>query len=185
MSRLRLQRHSDTSCDHIHSVAAFARREGNQLWLQFRAIGDTDGIIWPSGRSDKHGWERKDGLWQHSCFEFFAAVQDEPRYFETNFATSNQWAAYDFIGYRSGMRTADDVEMVAAIPTVRKNRTELSARLIIPPAFVEKDWQANLTAILEAKDGTKSYWALAHAPGPPDFHNRDCFTLSLPAPEQP
>ena len=42
-----------------------------------------------------------------------------------------------------------------------------------------------LTAVIEAKDGTKSYWALAHAPGPPDFHNPDCFIATLPAPEHP
>jgi hypothetical protein len=40
-----------------------------------------------------------------------------------------------------------------------------------------------LTAVVEEVDGTKSYWALAHAPGPPDFHNADCFTARLPAPE--
>ena len=39
-----------------------------------------------------------------------------------------------------------------------------------------------LSAVIEAMDGTKSYWALAHAPGPPDFHNRDCFTARLAAP---
>ena len=30
-------------------------------------------------------------------------------------------------------------------------------------------WQLGLSAILEEHDGTKSYWALAHAPGKPDF----------------
>lgn len=39
-----------------------------------------------------------------------------------------------------------------------------------------------LSAVIEERDGTKSYWALAHAPGSPDFHNRDCFIATLPAP---
>ena len=44
------------------------------------------------------------------------------------------------------------------------------------------DWHVGISAVIEARDGTKSYWALAHAPGPPDFHNPDCFIATLPAP---
>lgn len=46
-------------------------------------------------------------------------------------------------------------------------------------------WHLNISAVIEEADGTKSYWALAHAPGPPDFHNRDCFIATLPAPDGP
>jgi hypothetical protein len=35
--------------------------------------------------------------------------------------------------------------------------------------------------VIEAIDGTLSYWALAHAPGSPDFHHLDCFALELAA----
>ena len=37
-----------------------------------------------------------------------------------------------------------------------------------------------VSAVIEEVDGTKSYWALAHAPGPPDFHNPACFAHHLP-----
>jgi len=40
-----------------------------------------------------------------------------------------------------------------------------------------------LSAVLEDRDGGFSYWALVHPPGKPDFHHRDCFALTLPAPE--
>jgi hypothetical protein len=34
--------------------------------------------------------------------------------------------------------------------------------------------------VLEEKDGTKSYWALAHPnPDKPDFHLADCLTAKL------
>jgi hypothetical protein len=36
-----------------------------------------------------------------------------------------------------------------------------------------------LAAILEDLDGSLSYWALAHAPGRPDFHRRESFVLQL------
>jgi hypothetical protein len=42
-------------------------------------------------------------------------------------------------------------------------------------------WALGLSAILEEKGGTKSYWALAHPSGDkPDFHAPDCFAASLP-----
>jgi hypothetical protein len=45
--------------------------------------------------------------------------------------------------------------------------------------------QINLCAVIEEIDGTKSYWALAHPPGKPDFHHPDCFALTLPAFDRP
>jgi hypothetical protein len=35
--------------------------------------------------------------------------------------------------------------------------------------------------VIEETNGRKSYWALAHPPGKPDFHHSDCFALGLPA----
>ncbi len=46
----------------------------------------------------------------------------------------------------------------------------------------EKDWKLALSAVIEETDGTKSYWALRHPPGAPDFHHPDCFALTLEAP---
>lgn len=39
-----------------------------------------------------------------------------------------------------------------------------------------------ISAVIEETDGTKSYWALAHAEGKPDFHHGACFAATLPAP---
>jgi hypothetical protein len=43
-------------------------------------------------------------------------------------------------------------------------------------------WELGLSAVIEETDGHKSYWALRHPPGKPDFHHPDCFALELPAP---
>lgn len=40
-----------------------------------------------------------------------------------------------------------------------------------------------LSAVIEETDGTKSYWAIAHQPGAPDFHSPTCFAATLPPPE--
>jgi hypothetical protein len=41
--------------------------------------------------------------------------------------------------------------------------------------------RAGLSAVIEEKDGTKSYWAIAHPAEKPDFHDPACFALPLPA----
>jgi hypothetical protein len=40
-----------------------------------------------------------------------------------------------------------------------------------------------LSAVIEDATGAKSYWALAHAPGRPDFHHRSSFACQLPISE--
>jgi hypothetical protein len=40
-------------------------------------------------------------------------------------------------------------------------------------------WRLGLSAVLEEADGGKSYWALTHPHGKPDFHHADCFALEL------
>jgi hypothetical protein len=42
-------------------------------------------------------------------------------------------------------------------------------------------WRLGLSAVIEDSSGAKSYWALAHPPGKPDFHHPDCFAHELPA----
>ena len=46
----------------------------------------------------------------------------------------------------------------------------------------QTDCAMGLSAILEEKGGTISYWALAHPEGKPDFHAAACFAAELPAP---
>ena len=44
----------------------------------------------------------------------------------------------------------------------------------------DPEWRLGLSVILQEQDGTKSYWALAHAdPDKPDFHAADCFVAKL------
>ena len=39
--------------------------------------------------------------------------------------------------------------------------------------FSESFIRVSITAVIEEKGGRKSYWALAHPPGRPDFHHAD------------
>jgi hypothetical protein len=120
---------------------------------------------------------RADELWNTTCFEAFLREAGDEAYREWNFAPSGQWAAYDFTSSRTGMTSAD----VGAPPYIRveDNLTwwTLGATIAVEAGIA---WELGLSAVLEERDGTKSYWALAHASDQPDFHHPDCFVAKLP-----
>ena len=119
---------------------------------------------------------RADGLWQSTCFEAFLRADGEAGYREWNFAPSGGWAAYDFTAYRAGMCMAEVAEPYLR---VEDNLTWLALGATIAVA-ADQAYSLALSAVLEERDGTKSYWALAHpSDGPPDFHHDACFAGRL------
>jgi predicted GIY-YIG superfamily endonuclease len=157
------------------SLEVVMRRSGDRLHLKYRLTGPLESVCIPPPAPP----DRKDGLWRHSCFEAFMRSGRETGYTELNLSPSSEWAAYQFSAYRDGM---------AIIPATCRIRTrsdryalEVSAAIDLPRD--EKSLNFNLAAVIEEKNGTKSYWALKHPPGAPDFHHPDCFVLELPAPD--
>lgn len=120
--------------------------------------------------------DRADELWRTTCFEAFLQQANASSYREWNFAPSGEWAAYDFDGYRDGMTTAHNVS--PPYLRVEDNLTWWAFGATIA-VEAEPEWQFGLSAVLEEKDGTKSYWALAHPSEKPDFHAPGCFTARL------
>jgi hypothetical protein len=49
----------------------------------------------------------------------------------------------------------------------------------LPQNSADKSLQLGLSAVIEANDGSRSYWALLHPESRPDFHHRAGFILSL------
>ena len=184
MPPFQLHAHPDHT-PHAHFIvrgSASRRPDGRYFVINFQVFGDVDCIAWHE--QVREG--RADDLWRHSCFEAFIGGEGSPGYVELNLAPARQWALYAFEGYRSGMRNADDAS-IARVEFFRRDlsvpRIEMQVLLELPARYAARDWEMNLSAVIEELDGTKSYWALAHAPGPPDFHNRDCFIATLPAPD--
>jgi hypothetical protein len=112
-------------------------------------------------------------LWQHTCCEAFVGSRASPAYHEFNFSPSGDWDAYAFTDYRRGGPL--DVPDPDIAVKVAAQAIELSAavRAAAQPLLLA------LSAVVEARDGSLSYWALRHAPGQPDFHHRDGFVLEL------
>lgn len=159
--------HPDTPSRAISGVIVSCGRAKDRLLLRYRVAGDVERLA-----LNKAAAVRTDELWRHTCFEAFVAANG-PAYREFNLAPSGAWAAYAFAARRTGMTDAEAVLMIDW------HGAMLTAEIEVP---IGRDWRVNLTAVIEERDGTKSYWALAHPDGPPDFHDPACFVLELPAP---
>jgi len=154
--------------DHAASLGAIAT---TNIW--FGVSAPAERFVIPQ----VHEPWRADELWRTTCFEAFFAPDDGQGYREWNFAPHGNWAAYDFTAYREGMAQAD----VRSPPYIRMedNFTWWTVGATIA-VEAERQWRLGLSAVIEEKDGTKSYWALAHPSEKPDFHLADCFVANLP-----
>lgn len=129
------------------------------------------------------GKGRADGLWRTTCFELFVR-SDGAGYAEFNLSPSERWAAYDFAGYREGM--TERAMPRDPVCTPRRGQSVLIFDAAIPAAALPAlPWLYGLTAVIEEAGGVMSYWAIAHRPDKPDFHDEACFAATLAAPERP
>jgi hypothetical protein len=176
--RIDLKCHPSGHPSAVRAIQALVRRSASaELEMTFRLEGGIPRITVPSP-----GVQRiATGLWRHTCFEAFIAVEGQRAYHEFNFAPSGEWAVYAFRGYRDGGPLAN--EMMPPHIAVRSTGTRLeldalvrldSLSAIHPRALL----RIGLSAVIEASDGL-SYWALRHNSDKPDFHDADGFALLL------
>ena len=173
--RLALKLHPDSTSAAASSVEVeVTRPRDSALTLSYVVIGKISLLRVPSVVATA----RADGLWQHTCFEVFLAVPPNAGYYEFNFSPSTQWAAYRFSGYRSGMQVVSEIDAPSIEVSLSRDSYILQVALDLDTANVPRGtpWRLGLSAVIEETNGNKSYWALAHAPGKPDFHHADCFT---------
>jgi hypothetical protein len=168
-----LRLHPDSVCEPVTRIAVDVVRAGDVLGLRYVVEGRIASLALPPPAPSVH----TDGLWEHMCFEAFLGAGRDG-YAELNVAPSTAWAGYRFRGYRTGRE-------IAVLPPPRieidtaDDRVELRVALRLNRGTSRR---LGLSAVIEERDGNKSYWALAHPPGPPDFHHPHCFALELPPP---
>lgn len=157
------------------------QRDATTLTLEYALQTDLARLLIPAVGPIRLGRD----LFRHTCFEAFIARADGEAYDELNFAPSREWAAHRFSAYRAGgpvatpdwsptlaVRTrGDTLTLTAGVPLARLASADASATLRLA-----------VSAVLEARDGSLSYWALRHPAGRPDFHHRDGFALTLEPP---
>ena len=153
------------------------RVAAGQWWLDYGVVGAGDLIVPPLGAP-----ARADGLWKTTCFELFLG-QPGTHYREFNFLPSGRWATYAFNAYREG---GHDAPMsVPPVIAAAREGDDFRASVALTSDLLHHATSAGLTAVIEEAGGHLSYWALAHAPGKPDFHARSCFTVAIGAAEAP
>ena len=168
-----LVRHPSQSETAVDQLTVAMERQPGLFILRYEILGRIDRLKVPAPTAG----DRANGLWEATCFEAF--VSAGAGYVEFNFSPSRQWAAYRFDTYRDGMR--DEIMPAPKIATaVTPSRMELTVAASLPDDVAGR---VGLSAVIEEAGGAKSYWALAHPPGPPDFHHPDCFAVELPAPD--
>ena len=153
-------------------------------WLTLRwKVEGTAKLVLPkfAGRG------RADSLWRSTCFELFVRSGQGEGYAEFNLSPSERWAAYDFAGYRAGM--AERPAPRDPVCTLRGGRAVLIFDAAIPVAALPPlPWHYGLSAVIEEEGDIKSYWAIVHPAGTPDFpgpdfHSPACFAAHLAAPD--
>jgi hypothetical protein len=172
--------HPSTPTTALDGVEVTADRlPGGKLRLDFLLRGNRGAIVWAL-REDQP--QRKDRLWEETCFEAFVMAGDGPGYVELNFAFTHDWAAYSFSARRDGMANA---AIPAPLFDLESGEGDLTVEVDLNRVdgfAAASDWRLGLSAVLIDRRNETSYWALAHPPGPPDFHDPACFTARLAAP---
>lgn len=161
------------------AVALVARVElagATTLRFEYVLTGPTDRLAIPRRRRS----QRAEKLWEHTCFETFILPGAGPRYYELNFSPSTQWAAYEFDGYREGMRplALSAPPQIAVVATAAELRVTASIELAVL-LNAPWPWRVGLTAIVEERSGGRGYFALRHPRDKPDFHDAAGFAVSL------
>jgi hypothetical protein len=139
-------------------ITGTMRRSKNLLTVSFLITGRTDVIYFPEATAEPH---RRDDLWKTTCFEFFLAVPDKSEYWEFNMSPSGDWNAYRMDAYRQiGLKEETAIDLTP---------------------FIKEDQQiqAEITSVIEDKNGHETYWALTHPGIQADFHRREGFVLLL------
>lgn len=159
-----------TTFSTVQSIDASLWQDGDRWHFRYLVEG-VEQLVLP----DPAQPGRTDGLWQATCFEAFVGLAG-PAYLELNFSPSRQWAAYRFDAPRHyGMREENaeiDIWLDAG-----ESWIALEAAVKLPA--LTPGAALNLTTVIEESGGAKTYWAVAHPEGPPDFHDRACFTARL------
>ncbi len=182
-----LRLHPDSVCSAVTLIELdVARPRARSLALVYVVTGNIGDLVLPPVATTA---ARADELWRHTCFEAFVRTAPGADYYELNFAPSTQWAAYRFDSYRSGVRVATEIDAPRIETETTPGRYILRALLELDRAVASSEhgrgggkigpWRLGLSAVIEEAGGRRSYWALAHPPGKPDFHHSDCFALEV------
>lgn len=178
----KLKLHPDYSAAAVTELSVtITRQTASRLAIHYALVGDLSTIRMAPQVTSTRGFE----LWRHTCFELFLRAPNQPAYYEFNFSPSTEWTAHRFSDRRTGVVIAEDVPAPTLRVEQQDNRYDYFVGLDLTTSTLvraDDDWQLAITTVVEDNAGQQSFWALAHAPGKPDFHNPDNFLCTVAAP---
>jgi hypothetical protein len=174
--------HRSTHCAAVSAIKVHISRTNEQLKANFALEGDTSQICLMPPR----GPQRLVQLWRHTCFELFIAIENQAAYHEFNFAPWGEWRVHSFSSYRTLDPTMSKIQPAPSIALqTTGGRLELAVRIKLAELselHPNNALSLGASAVIEAKDGSLSYWALRHPAPKPDFHDREGFALRMEPP---
>lgn len=159
-------------------ITAHVRRENGLLHIHYELSGETEKIRLPENSVTP---SRRDNLWASTCFEFFLALPDDPRYWEFNLSPSGDWNVYQIDAYRRvGFREETSVQRLQVAAKKDARHIRLDAAVDLSPLIAHAQrLQLGIASVIQSLDQHKTYWAVAHPHPEPDFHVRDSFIVQL------
>lgn len=163
--------------DHDLNININTSRNLNSFFIHYELFGKLSEIVFPKKSVIP---SRKNNLWNNTCFEFFVAIKDLPRYWEFNISPSGDWNVYSFLDYRNGMM---EERAFTSLPFKIQNQSE-SFQLDLECDLGNivngsKPLEMAISAVIEYKNNELSYWALTHCGCKADFHLRESFIIQL------
>lgn len=155
----------------IEAAALFA--PDGRWRIDWRVTGDAASIVLPAAQRG----ERRDGLWERSCFELFV-MRADGSYCEWNFSPGGDWALYEFSAYRRPV-SPPPATLPPVVATRAGGAIECAVLADVAPVMGRGGLRVGLSAVIERADGSRDYWALAHPEGRPDFHAEACFAACV------
>lgn len=161
----------------ISITGQITRRDG-MLHLRYSLNGEIGNIFLPFSSAQP---ERKGELWKNTCFECFLSRRDQPEYWEINISPSGDWNVFHMDAYRRvGFREEMSVQMLKFEAREEREAFILDASFALHAIISEHETlDIGVTAIIQAKGGKETYWALTHLASQADFHLKASFLLAL------
>ena len=153
-------------------------RQRSTFSFSYTVAGNIEEIFFPSLITNP---ARKDNLWKTTCFEFFIAAKNSPRYWEFNLSPSGEWNAYVMDAYRQ-VNMREEMRVQRMPFTVQKDAEcfSLEGELDLSAWITEESLiEVGIASVIKTNDGRESYWALTHRETVADFHLRNNFILAF------
>jgi hypothetical protein len=160
------------------TVTGAIGRKAEILTIDYRISAPLSGIEIPEpdGRP-----ERRIGLWENTCLEFFIGQPGKSRYWEFNLSPSGDWNIFRFEQYRQGLYEEPAfVDLPFQVQREASRGFHLHLAFTLEP-IIPRDRQAEvaISAVIKADNGQEWLYALIHPASAADFHHRDGFILRL------